>query len=164
MSCLLGQMFLLQRFTDPNLISWVILIRNSILFPKMFKSGKWYFQLALMHSRPTQTDNIYLINWSLDGVLILLTYANINNKSWIFFSCVPITWILIEFFPSILYILCIRSNLFLPEVFRYQPHNLGTLDYHLFIFAQEVLIGQRYSQRSFMPHNMTRMYHIYLIN
>ena len=35
-------------------------------------------------------------------------------------------------------VLCIRSNLFLPEVFRYQPENLGDIGQHFYTIYQDV--------------------------
>ena len=93
-----------------------------IFFSKMFslvchRLSQW----ALMPCGMTRVDIIYIINYSLGRVFIILASVDLNNHSCGFFSWVIITYIWIYFIPLSLDILCIRSDLFLPEVFKPQP-------------------------------------------
>ena len=67
MSCLLIQFFLFQRFSDPHLRSWFILVNTNVIFTKMFRIFQRFSKWALTNRRPTQIDMIYLLIWSLYG-------------------------------------------------------------------------------------------------
>ena len=125
-------------FWNSNLRSWVILVNTSVLWPNSIQIVHRLSQSSLFPSRQVQINIIYLINGSVDWVLITLTFVALDNYSFGFLSWVPITCIWIEFVPIGLRILCIRLDLFLTKVFRSQPHNLGYLGQHFYASDHDV--------------------------
>ena len=109
-------------------------------------------------------DILYLVNWILGGVLILLTFLDLNNPHLSFFSWVPITCIRIEFVPMSLYILCIRS-IFTLKVCRSKPQTLGDIGQHFLYFTPRCFqIGQRSFQWALMPCRLKQIDLFYLID
>ena len=93
MACVLANICFFQRFSDPNIRSWIILAEDSVLYPKIFQICQRLFQWSLMVCRTTHMNLIYLISWSLHIILILLASMDLNNLNCSFFSWFLITYI-----------------------------------------------------------------------
>ena len=113
---------------------WSLLTLLSFII-RIFKIFWGSSQWALVPRRPTQMTLIYLINWILYRFLILLSSVALYNLSFVFFSLFSSTYMWTGFSLIILAVLCIRSTMFLPSVFRSQPQILGDL-YQRLYFSQ----------------------------
>ena len=94
-----------QMFSNSNLISWLILVNNSVLLTKMFQIVQRSSLLSLIPSNLSRIEIFHLINYSLYWGFILVTFVDRNNSSCIFFSLIQITCIWLEFVQLGLYIL-----------------------------------------------------------
>ena len=114
--CIRSNVFIFRGFYIPTSDPGWSLLTRVYFIPVCFQIVHMSSQWDLMHHRPKHMDLFYLINWSFDEFFVLLTSLALNDPSCSFFSWIQITCTWIDFVPVILYVFCIRSNLFISDV------------------------------------------------
>ena len=134
--CIRSNIFF-QRYSDHNLISWVILVNDSLLLSYVFPN--WHEVLPMSLDSSLGGGEVFLPNrlefrrgFDTFDLLVL------SNPSLSLFSWVPINLDLKKFVLMRLNILCIQSNLILIEVFRYQNQVLGDIRQYFCTFSQHI--------------------------